>query len=158
MFALTIWQPWAAAIAHGPKRIENRQWAPPLTHVGQRIAIHAGKSYDPQWNGRSVYELGITPDQALPWTGFFVALATLGGWVTTTGDYCLDGMPVQKRRAALEAANNDKFFVGPVGWVLTDVVALAMPIRASGAQRLWRVEPHDEVLLRAQDKGGNDAG
>lgn len=34
MRALTIRQPWAAAIAHGPKRIENRPKPIPPKHIG----------------------------------------------------------------------------------------------------------------------------
>lgn len=39
--AITICQPWAWAIVHGPKRIENRSW--PIYRRGW-LAIHAGKS------------------------------------------------------------------------------------------------------------------
>ena len=40
MKALTIKQPWAWAITHGTKRVENRTWKPPFHIIGQRIAIH----------------------------------------------------------------------------------------------------------------------
>jgi len=42
MRALTLRQPWAWAIVHGQKRIENRPWKPWRDIIGQRIAIHAG--------------------------------------------------------------------------------------------------------------------
>lgn len=41
--ALTIRQPWAGAIAHQTKRVENRSWKLPAKHHGARILIHAGK-------------------------------------------------------------------------------------------------------------------
>src|SRR5262245_15321972 len=41
MKALTVLQPWAWAIIHGPKRIENRVWR--TNHRGP-LAIHAGIS------------------------------------------------------------------------------------------------------------------
>jgi hypothetical protein len=44
--ALTVRQPWAAAIAHGPKRIENRTRPIPAQHLGTTILIHAGASND----------------------------------------------------------------------------------------------------------------
>lgn len=44
MKALTIRQPWAAFIGFGWKRIENRDWFPPASLIGERIAIHAGAS------------------------------------------------------------------------------------------------------------------
>lgn len=40
MKAISLWQPWASAIAVGAKRIETRSWA---THYRGRIAIHAAK-------------------------------------------------------------------------------------------------------------------
>lgn len=40
--ALTLHQPWAAAIAWGTKRTENRSWAAPRTLIGSWLAIHAG--------------------------------------------------------------------------------------------------------------------
>lgn len=58
---LTVWQPWATLIAgwpeldayaaaggtgFRPKRIENRDWAPPARLAGQLVAIHAGRTYD----------------------------------------------------------------------------------------------------------------
>ncbi|MHC4404130.1 MAG: ASCH domain-containing protein [Planctomycetota bacterium] len=41
MKALTICQPWAWAIIHGPKPVENRGWA---TKYRGPLAIHAGQS------------------------------------------------------------------------------------------------------------------
>ena len=43
---LTLWQPWAWAIAHGGKRIENRPWRPWPSIVGELIAIHAAARVD----------------------------------------------------------------------------------------------------------------
>jgi hypothetical protein len=40
--ALTVVQPWAHAIVHLGKDIENRSWKPPETLIGKRFAIHAG--------------------------------------------------------------------------------------------------------------------
>lgn len=46
MKALTIRQPWAGAIAHQTKRVENRSWKLPAKHEGARILIHAGAERD----------------------------------------------------------------------------------------------------------------
>lgn len=49
MRALTLWRPWTWAIYHaGPRRklIENRDWEPPRSVMGQIIALHAGKTFD----------------------------------------------------------------------------------------------------------------
>ena len=42
MTAITLRQPWAALVASGAKRTENRTYRP-LSVVGRRLAIHAGK-------------------------------------------------------------------------------------------------------------------
>ena len=41
MYALSVGNPWAWAIIHGPKRIENRSWR---THYRGTLLIHASKS------------------------------------------------------------------------------------------------------------------
>lgn len=41
MIAISLWQPWASAIAVGLKTIETRSW--PARCIGHRIAIHAAK-------------------------------------------------------------------------------------------------------------------
>lgn len=44
--AITIKQPWAYAVAHGHKNVENRSKPPPKAVLNQRVAIHAGKAID----------------------------------------------------------------------------------------------------------------
>lgn len=46
MRAISLWQPWAQLIACGAKPYETRDWAPPYSLIGQRIAIHAAKKID----------------------------------------------------------------------------------------------------------------
>lgn len=45
MKSLSVIQPWATLIATGAKRIETRSWAPPESVIGERLAIHASKSF-----------------------------------------------------------------------------------------------------------------
>lgn len=45
--ALTVLEPYASAIARGPKRIENRSWSRSLSDGGMWVGLHAGKQlYD----------------------------------------------------------------------------------------------------------------
>lgn len=44
--AVTIRLPWAAAIRHGVKRVENRGRPVPDRHIGRLIGIHAGAAWD----------------------------------------------------------------------------------------------------------------
>ena len=71
--ALTLWRPWAAAIAHGTKRIENRTWVPPRSMFGQDIAIHAGQRLDADAiedvAADGVARGPLTPSTATMWVG-----------------------------------------------------------------------------------------
>ena len=42
--AITLRQPWASLVAHGIKNVETRSWPPPHGTIGERIAIHAGRT------------------------------------------------------------------------------------------------------------------
>lgn len=78
MRALTIKQPYAAAIAHGPKRIENRPKAIPAKHQGTTILIHAGRDYAAIGRITVIDVLGQEPDALWPeHCGAIVAVADL---------------------------------------------------------------------------------
>jgi len=44
--AISIRQPWAWAILHAGKDVENRTWALPKKYLNRPILIHAGKNLD----------------------------------------------------------------------------------------------------------------
>lgn len=127
MKALTLYQPWATLIIHGPKRIENRRWTPPKDLIGKRIAIHAGKTID----GGAVIRHEDTLLKAtggvfeIP-TGVVLGTAIVYGYVTRS---------------------DDEWFSGPIGWQLAEVRALPEPIPCRGAQGLWDLPPDVEAQL-----------
>ena len=51
MKALTIRNPWAAAVLLAEKDVENRTWRCPTSLVGSRVLVHAGKAYDARAKG-----------------------------------------------------------------------------------------------------------
>lgn len=115
--AITLHRPWAYAIAHLGKDIENRPWACPLA-TGSLIAIHAGRKYDRQGADWIRQSLGLDcPVDGPQHPGGIVAIARFDGNVT---------------------ASDSPWFVGPIGWKLADVVAIA-PAPCSGQQGLWLV-------------------
>lgn len=130
--ALTIWQPWAWAIARAGKDVENRTWHPPRSAIGRPLAIHAGKRFDDD----AVESLWLTvadelqddvPECAEACTrGAIIAVATLAE-VKALGE---------------GTARFSPWYGGPVGWVLEDVIELAMPVPCRGAQGLWTVPEH----------------
>ncbi|WP_306324148.1 MULTISPECIES: ASCH domain-containing protein [unclassified Streptomyces] len=115
MRALTIRQPWAAAIAHADKRVENRTW--PTSYRGP-LLIHAGKTVD-QRSGRLVAAVvrGLQMD-----LGAVIAVARITGCHDSSGERTL---------CSLWAAE------GQFHHVLDEVTALPLPIPWKGAQGLW---------------------
>ena len=140
MRALTLRPVWAYSVAHLDKRIENRTWEPPDSIRGQRIAIHAGLRNDRA--GRETVAvlraLGhVVPDD-LP-RGCVVAVAKIAGW---------------RHSPRLEV--DGEWWIGPVGWELDDVVALASPVPCKGLLGLWELPESVERAVREalREKGG----
>lgn len=123
MRALTIKQPWAAAIAHGPKRIENRPKAIPPKHLGTTVLIHAGAAED---------EGALPADMTREWPRHhraIVAVATLASCHQAAKPLCCApwGFP-------------DTWH-----WVFEDVRPIPHPPRpVRGHLGLWTVD--DDVL------------
>lgn len=136
MYAITVQQPWAEAIARHGCNVLNRTRRPPEHLIGQRVAIHVGKS----WSDR----LGPAPADLVRWTanalvkgppldaGRIIATARLSGVLVDVGNgvVCswVDGSETAEDIMASSAARRGPWFTGPVGWVLADVRALAVPV------------------------------
>lgn len=121
--ALTIRQPWAGAIAHQTKRVENRSWKLPAKHHGARILIHAGAKPD-KW--AIVYGPHLDVYSAV------VAVATITGCHWSEDGTCCG--PWGFDRA--------------YHWTLGDVLALPEPVPAKGALGFWT--PGDDVLAAVE--------
>lgn len=146
MKALTLHQPWASLIGNPPlKNIENRTWTPPAGILGQRIAIHAGKTYSREaadFARPLVLDFDKRVGKGLVASGAIVATAVVSGCYDSTSDIGLlmfSGLPSEIKQSP--------WFFGPVGWLLTDVVRLREPIPCKGAQGLWTVPKDIEERL-----------
>ena len=123
MKALTIRQPWADAIIHGAKRIENR--TRPTKHRGQ-ILIHAGLTGD-----RAAVLAGVPvgPDKR----GHIIGIAELTG--------CHPGMGCCAPWGMMQASRGEP----PIWhWEMDNVTALTVPVPAKGQLGLWN--PTAELL------------
>lgn len=146
--ALTLWQPWATAIAKGLKRVENRQWSPPADAIGRTIAIHAGKVWDGE-GAEFLSALGVQLGRAECPSSAIVGLATIDRVIahaSARGTHKIDlftALPPDPIHA-------DPMFFGPWGWVLRDIERVDPPIHHRGAQGLWRLtaEAEHELILR----------
>ncbi len=137
LLALTLWQPWAWAIAHAGKTVENRTWQPPRSVIGSHLAIHAGKTLDRD----AIEDLELDGHAVPPLLerGAIVAVARVVGWVRCEALLHRTAESFAGvTRARAELAVQSPWWAGPVGWVLDDVVAIA-PIAIGGAQGLWPV-------------------
>lgn len=137
MKALTLWQPWAWWVASGQKAIENRPWKPPVGAIGTVIAIHAGVVYDSDaevFAKEKKIEVNLDGSRQ---HGAVLGVARIAGYV--------DEAQLQPH-----AALTSPWFIGPYGWLLEDVRAIATPVRVKGALGLWTL-PND-VCLRVMEQ------
>lgn len=154
MRALTIKQPWAYAILRWGKRVENRPLHPPPYLLGQRIAIHAGKS----WASKALEwmrERGLAPEalaERFP-SGAIVGTAVLVGWAQKHAGYEYDaadhkseGLTYDQALKALDSA----WYMGQVALVLDDVRELAEPIPCRGQLGFWTVPADVEAAVLRQ--------
>lgn len=149
MYALTVRQPWAHAIAHLGKDVENRTRAPNRDAVGQRVAIHAGYYYEADEDMLALARIvgvGSLPYRSSFRRGGLVAVATIAGWFKLKG-----GRVTRSAGGAtlIAEARESRWAAGPCCWVLRDTVALREPVLASGRQGLWRLDGRQEEALRA---------
>ncbi|WP_093803978.1 ASCH domain-containing protein [Streptomyces sp. Wb2n-11] len=117
--ALTIRQPWAGAIVHLTKRVENRTWKLPAKQHGARILIHAGAQLDPN---ATIYgpNLGVY--------GAIIGTATLTDCHWSDDGQCCGPWG----------------FENAYHWTLDNVTALAVPVPCKGALSFWT--PPADVL------------
>lgn len=139
MKCLTIQQPWAWAIIHGPKRVENRSW--PTDFRGD-LLIHAGKSrkWLENYTIHARYQTAmvkgyVDPLADRPDDGRMVLGAILG--VVRLAD-CV---------RLEDLGRVMPFAEGPWCWILEDVLAFREPVPFTGAQGLFDVA--DEVVAAA---------
>ncbi|MFJ3699571.1 hypothetical protein ACIPW9_36520 [Streptomyces sp. NPDC090052] len=117
--ALTIRQPWAGAIVHQTKRVENRTWKLPTAHHGTRILIHAAAQLD---KNAKIYgpHFGVY--------GAIIGIATITSYHWSDDGTCCGPWG----------------FENAYHWTLTNVIALPEPIPAKGRLGFWT--PSDDVL------------
>lgn len=139
MKAITLWRPWEIAILYGDKRIENRQWRPPASMIGARIALHAGGRFS------NAAERHIFRNWPASGHGLYTDHAR------KSVKYAIVGLATIELCYALDPARVPaRWEMGPYCWVLADVVALPKPVHCRGHQKLWTVAGNIEKLVLEQ--------
>lgn len=135
MRALTLKQPWLYAIEHLGKRVENRSWAIPFNLRGQWIALHAGKANQrAEWV--KVFEIhGEMPPFNLTF-GAVTSVAMFGSSILTDSHRL--------------RPSKQKWFFGPKGWLITDLLLLEEPLPCRGMLGLWTIPNDIEMDIRRQ--------
>jgi hypothetical protein len=146
--ALTLQNPWAWAICHAGKPVENRTWAAPESL--DWLLIHAGKAHDPDGPGfTKAMGFNVPPAGKLA-TSAIVAIARLG-------HVCNSGLRGAHNCCGPWAAN------GQFHWRLDeDVLVLDRPVPATGRLGLWRPDRRTlddlETVLREMWAGDLESG
>jgi hypothetical protein len=143
MWALTLTQPYAWMVIHGPKDVENRDWVnrilEDLIEAGEPFAVHAGKECTRRYYSDAV-EYAKSQDSSLvvPARGELVCGAILGTAVPLGYWPPSDWSP--SRRWHMK---------GKTGWALKDRKPLPHPLPALGKQGFWKMPEEIAMRLRA---------
>lgn len=148
MKAITVWQPWAGALAAGIKENETRSWA---TKYRGPIAIHAAMRE--VFDGLALIQVPIALKikEALrcEWAdmprGAIIATGELVDCIKITPEFVATLSPD-------ELALGD-YTLGRYAWKLANVKRLPEPIPAKGKQGLWSWEA---LLLRHKGRDSWD--
>src|SRR3954463_3435171 len=117
MKALTLQQPWAWAIFHAGKDIENR---PRRTHFRGTVAIHTSQKSYPGWEDYYPRDARKVPPVDQWITGAII------GFVEIVD--CIED-------------SSSEWFFGPFGYVLKSPRLLKQPIPCKGALGFWNLPP-----------------
>ena len=162
MKAITLHQPYASLIVEGHKKFETRSWAPPISLLGQRIAIHAAKKNDQNVKDDIAYEFAKYPigtiriqheseNLMIPF-GAVVGTAILKNaalvqdinsaddsirvtWTVNSGAQRDGKIPLSEQK-------HGDFSVGRWIWDFAWPTVYAVPITARGRQGFWDWEPN----------------
>ena len=159
MKAKTLYQPFASLIAEGFKTIETRSQPPPLSLIGQRIAIHAGKRpiHIEEWSYEMRYDLSYKFEDSsrqASWPyGVVVATAVLQCAhiaIRPPSGRCFLGASWLMDSCAIRDGGSGPFYheevePDPFGdfsegrwlWFLRDVEKVVPPAPAKGSQGWW---------------------
>lgn len=136
MKVLSVRQPWAWAIIHGGKNVENRDWP---TKFRGRLAIHAGKQFD---IGKHDWQDYLQGEYGEPWASMaqtyskellaYRSVVRFGAIIGTVEVY--DCVPDTQCDSPWKA-DGYQFYC----WLLRHPVALREPIPMAGRLGLWDI-------------------
>lgn len=156
LYALTLRQPWAFAVIHLGKAVENRTWKPPKHAIGRRIVIHAGKTHDYPGENTLRTRLRAWGDvdalRRLTTTrlvyGAFVGSVVVTGWARAVANPAGGDRPAIEYRTPApdpefprRTVFNRWAVLDQFQWGLANPDPIDPPIPCKGSQGLWTVPP-----------------
>jgi hypothetical protein len=146
LFALTVRQPFAWAIAEGGKTVENRSQGTSMATDGGVFAIHSAMTAgDPLQVPAFISASRTSPAAAL---GAVIAVVRLESvHVAFAGPGCTAERPCSPWAIMRTGLRH---------WVLSNPRTLAEPVPCKGKLGLWRLPEDVEKAVRAQLEDGND--
>lgn len=175
MRALSLWQPWAFSVAAGKKKIENRSWKPPITVIGETIALHASQTYDRSGESSLIrWGVDVSDERAMV-RGAIIGTVVFGGYIPRDAGVIGGCIPrdadvifedLAGRWKARRLAPNDPMLVDPMfcrnwpagdgnkyGWVVARAHLFAEPIRkVIGRQQLFYIDPKTERDVKEAER------
>lgn len=155
MRALTLQQPWAYAVTHLGKRVENRSWQPSDSALGEDIALHAARKVD-VGAIKGMKHAGLWRDPAVDPADPFaepyprsaiVAVVRIAAWTETDGiSITVEGDDVDEREIL-----DSPWYTGEVGILFRNVRVLREPVPCKGALGLWTVPADVEARVREKE-------
>lgn len=164
---LTLTHPWAWAIAHLGKTVENRVWSPAKAggRTGMLLAIHGGRPPRPgrgkpyldavaawAWIRRDIIDAGhLTPEAARYLAGVMKPLED-GTYVVPDEVTMRPGIVAVATLAGVSTTSRSPWAArGQYHWLLTDVTPIE-PVQDDGPNHrgLWALQPDVETLVLAR--------
>ncbi|GMV38771.1 MAG: hypothetical protein AMXMBFR64_04870 [Myxococcales bacterium] len=133
---LSVIQPWATALVHGPKDVENRSWGRHVPRGGLWLAIHASKTQPDPESWAAVEELWPEAPRA-----GVLALGVVLGVVRIDWICKHDRVPYGFRSPWANPHMT-------MWWHVAERYALPVPRLARGKEGLWEVPEHIHGELR----------
>ena len=169
MKAISLWQPWASAIAVGAKRYETRDWSttyrgPLAIHASKRLVKRELRDLAPHWQAALwplVHGAFDMPWLRLPF-GAVVAVCDLADCIPTykLSHGITPGLLAPRRRPQCPEYvwcehHMGDFSAGRFAWKLENVRPLAVPLPFKGSQGFFDVE--DSLLEFAASVGSGES-
>lgn len=154
MRAISLWQPWASAIALDAKRVETRGWAtkyrgPLVIHAAARKVAAEMLACNCDWKWCAALDHGMSKEtlgDILPF-GALVAVVDLVD-CRRTDDFTLGEVDEFRQRPGRYSGWTERqmgdFSLGRFGWVLENLRVIAEPIPFKGRQGFFQVP--DELI------------